>query len=124
MVNRRGDFAGTTTRMSTESSDPQEIIAPLYEGQASLAKRSVVTGTVQVSTATLERERWTDEVLGRRDVEIGRTPVGKWIVVALVIREEGATTVVPIVEGSSSSNASGYSRRSKEKRDLDRSRRY
>ena len=84
--------------MAIQSTDPQDIVVPLYEEQASIAKRRIVTGRVQVSRVTSEHEQWIDETLAREHVEIERTPIGKPVQVPPRVREEGDTIVIPIVE--------------------------
>ena len=82
----------------SEHTDPEEIAVPLYEEQASVAKRRIVTGKVQVSTVTREHVQVIDEVLGREHVEIERTPIDKRIDAMPAVREEGDTIIIPIVE--------------------------
>src|SRR5271155_4714895 len=84
--------------MTSERTDFHEIVVPLHEEQASLAKRRIVTGRVQVSTVTREREQLLDEELVREHVEIERIPIGKQVEVAPTVREEGDITVIPVVE--------------------------
>src|SRR5271166_6697524 len=84
--------------MTTERTDPEEIAIPLYEEQATAAKRRVVTGQVQVSTVTREHEQVIDEMLAREQVEIERTPINKQVEGMPAIREEGDTTIIPVVE--------------------------
>jgi len=84
--------------MTTQSTDPQEVVLPLYEEQASIAKRRIVTGRVQVSRVTSEHEQLIDETLAREQVEIERTPIGKPVQALPSVREEGDTIVIPIVE--------------------------
>ena len=84
--------------MTTPSSDPQEIVVPLSEEQASIAKRRIVTGRVQVSRVTCEHEQLLEETLAREQVEVERTPIGKVVEVPPSVREEGDTIIIPIVE--------------------------
>jgi stress response protein YsnF len=84
--------------MTTQSTDPQEIVVPLSEEQASIVKHRIVTGRVQVSRVTCEHEQWLDETLAREQVEIERTPIGKPVEVPPRVREEGDMIVIPIVE--------------------------
>jgi stress response protein YsnF len=84
--------------MTTPSTDPQEIVVPLSEEQASIAKRRIVTGRVQVSRVTCEHEQLLDETLAREQVEVERTPIGKMVEVPPSVREEGDTIIIPIVE--------------------------
>lgn len=84
--------------MTSERTNPDEIAIPLYEEQASIAKRRVVTGRVQVSTVTREHEQMVEEVLAREHVEIERRPINKRVDAVPAVREEGDTTIIPIVE--------------------------
>jgi len=84
--------------MAIQPTDSQEVVVPLYEEQASVAKRRIVTGRVQVSRVTNEQEQFIEETLAREQVEIERTPIGKPVQVLPSIREEGDTIIIPIVE--------------------------
>jgi len=84
--------------MTTPSPDPQQIVVPLSEEQASIAKRRIVTGRVRVSRVTGEHEQLLDETLAREQVEVERTPIGKMVEAPPSVREEGDTIIIPIVE--------------------------
>lgn len=84
--------------MSDAREPVPETVIPLHEEQASIAKRRVVTGRILVSTVTHEHQEVIDELLAHEHVEIERTPIGKRIEEAPAIREEGDTTIIPIVE--------------------------
>ena len=84
--------------MTSERTDPEETTIPLFEEQISVVKQQVVTGRVKVSTVTHEHEQLVEEVLAREHVEIERTPINKRVEAAPAVRQEGDTTVIPIVE--------------------------
>jgi uncharacterized protein (TIGR02271 family) len=84
--------------VSPERTNPEDIAIPLFEEQVSVVKQRVVTGRVQVSTVTREHEQLVEEVLAREHVEIERTPINKRVETAPAVRQEGDTTVIPIVE--------------------------
>jgi len=84
--------------MNSEGKNPEDVAIPLFEEQASVVKRRVVTGRVQVSTITREHDQMIDEVLEREHVEIERTPINKRVEAAPAVRQEGDTIVIPIVE--------------------------
>jgi stress response protein YsnF len=92
------DRQGERANMTSEHANPEEIAIPLFEEQASVVKRRVVTGRVQVFTATREHEQMIDELLAREHVEIERTPINKQVETAPAVRQEGDTTIIPIVE--------------------------
>jgi uncharacterized protein (TIGR02271 family) len=75
-----------------------EIVVPLLEEEISVAKQQVVTGLARISTVTREREELVDELLTREQVEIERSPVGKFIDRAPEVRQEGDTLIVPVME--------------------------
>jgi uncharacterized protein (TIGR02271 family) len=84
--------------MTSERTNPEDMAIPLFEEQASVVKRRVVTGRVQVSTATREHEQMIDELLAREHVEIERMPINKQVDAAPAVRQEGDTIIIPIVE--------------------------
>ena len=70
----------------------------LWEEQATVSRRSVAGSTVRVSTATETHEQLIDEMLLRVSVEIERVPVGRVVETVPSTRQEGDTTIVPVVE--------------------------
>lgn len=63
-----------------------------------ITRRKVAGDTVRVATVTHEREQLVDEALTRERVEIERVPIGRTVEAVPPVREEGDTTVVPVVE--------------------------
>lgn len=64
----------------------------------SVEKKTVETGRVHVATHTVAREALVDEDLARERVEIETVPVGRRIEKIPEVRQEGDTTIVPVVE--------------------------
>jgi uncharacterized protein (TIGR02271 family) len=75
-----------------------ETVLPLLAEEVSVSKRVVETGRVQIARVTHQREQLIDELLHRETVEIERTPIERHVDAMPAVREEGDTTVVPIVE--------------------------
>lgn len=75
-----------------------ETLIPLVAEELSVAKRQIVTGRVQVSTFTREREELVDELLAREQVEIERVPMGRTLDEPPAVRTEGDTLIIPVVE--------------------------
>jgi uncharacterized protein (TIGR02271 family) len=69
----------------------------LLAEELSVAKTKVETGRVRISTRTHEREALVDENLARERVEIETVPVGLRISAIPEVRQEGDTTIVPVV---------------------------
>jgi uncharacterized protein (TIGR02271 family) len=66
--------------------------------ELSVSKETVETGRVRVATRTREREALIDEDLARERVEIETVPIGLRIDAVPEARQEGYTTIIPIVE--------------------------
>src|SRR3954451_9481928 len=80
------------------TSDPEEVIVPVHTEQAEVTRRSTVTGRVTVSTVTKARDELIDELLTNEHAEIERVPIRQLVDEVPGIREEGDTTVIPVVE--------------------------
>ena len=70
----------------------------LLAEELSVTKEKVETGRVRISTRTHEREVLIDENLARERIEIETVPVGLRIDAVPEVRQEGDTTIVPVVE--------------------------
>jgi uncharacterized protein (TIGR02271 family) len=75
-----------------------ETIVPLLAEELTVTKQTVDTGRVQVARVTHHREQLVDEVLASESVEIERIPIGRLVDLMPTVREDGETTVVPIIE--------------------------
>jgi uncharacterized protein (TIGR02271 family) len=78
--------------------EKDESVIPLAAEEVSIAKRRVVTGHVTVSTVTRLHEELVDTELAHEHVEIERTPIGRRVEAIPDVRQEGDTTIVPVVE--------------------------
>jgi len=75
-----------------------EATVQLAAEELSVTKEKQVTGRVRVSTVTREHDELIGQDLLRERVEIETVPVGRQIDTMPVVREEGDTTVIPVVE--------------------------
>jgi len=89
--------AGHEDRSAGEGT-PEDVTLRLLAEELAVAKEEVETGRVRISTRTHEREVLVDENLARERVEIETVPVGLRIDAVPEVRQEGDTTIVPIVE--------------------------
>ena len=80
------------------SDDIRDTVIPLHEEDLSVSKRQVVTGRVRVETVTREHEQLVDELLARERVEVERVAIGKPIEAVPAVRQDGDTTIIPVVE--------------------------
>jgi stress response protein YsnF len=70
----------------------------LHTEDLSVSRRENIGDAVRVSTVTRERERLVDETLTHERVEIERVPIGRLVDAVPPVREEGDTTIMPVVE--------------------------
>lgn len=79
-------------------SDDRETVVPLLEETVSVEKRRVERGGVRVTTTVREREEIVRQTLEQEDVEVTRVPIGREVGERPEIRQEGDTTIIPLVE--------------------------
>ena len=70
----------------------------LAEERISVGKRTVETGSVQVSTRVEERCETVREMLRHEDVVVERIPIGRIVDAPPAPRQDGDTWIVPIFE--------------------------
>jgi uncharacterized protein (TIGR02271 family) len=78
--------------------DRRDTVIPLHEEELSVSKRQVITGRVRVETVTREHEQLVDTQLARERVEVERIAIGKPIDAIPAVRQDGDTTIIPVVE--------------------------
>lgn len=70
----------------------------LWEEEVSFGRERVETGRLRVRTVTREREETVEVPLTREHIEVERVPIGREIEAMPESRQEGDTTIVPVVE--------------------------
>lgn len=83
-------------RAASERLGAEEIVVPVLAERLRIGKRRLAE-RVRVATRTREREHLVDEELLRERVEVERVPVGRVVEAVPAVREEGDTTVLPVV---------------------------
>ncbi|SMH37916.1 YsnF/AvaK domain-containing protein [Azospirillum agricola] len=76
----------------------REEVVPLHTETVSVDKHRIERGRVRVTTKAIEREETVRQALEREDVEIVRVPVNRAVAARPDIRQDGSTTIIPIVE--------------------------
>jgi uncharacterized protein (TIGR02271 family) len=71
---------------------------PLFAEELQVRKETRETGRLRVSKRTLERDVIVDEELTRERVEVETVPIGRRIEAMPAVRQEGETTIIPVVE--------------------------
>jgi uncharacterized protein (TIGR02271 family) len=88
--------SGDLSRSGVEPDDERKL--QLFAEELSVAKEKLETGRVRVSTRTHEREAVVDEDLARERVEVETVPMNLGIDAVPEVRQEGDTTIIPVVE--------------------------
>lgn len=89
--------AVTGTAAVTGTVATTDAVLPLYAEEIAVARRNVER-RVQVHVHTVTREHPVDELLTHERVEIERVAIGRPVDAIPADREEGDTTVIPVVE--------------------------
>jgi uncharacterized protein (TIGR02271 family) len=97
-VNRDTDSLQEGDEGQVAKRAPDSATLQLLAEELSVSKQTVETGRVRVATRTREREALIDEDLARERVEIETVPIGLRIDAVPEARQEGDTTIIPIVE--------------------------
>ncbi|MGE5611956.1 MAG: YsnF/AvaK domain-containing protein [Bacillota bacterium] len=78
--------------------DQPPLTIPVMQEQVTVGKRTVETGRVRVSKTVHEEEEVIDPPLLRTDVVIEHVPINRPVDSLPAVRQEGQTTIVPVVE--------------------------
>jgi uncharacterized protein (TIGR02271 family) len=102
-VNRDSDSLqegdeGQAAKRSADTRAPDSATLQVLAEELSVSKETVETGRVRVATRTHVREALIDEDLARECVEIETVPLGVRIDAVPEPRQEGDTTIIPVVE--------------------------
>jgi stress response protein YsnF len=84
--------------VAAEPDDDDRVTIPVVEERAVVRKRRKVTGAVRVRTVVREAEEVVDEPVSVERAEVERVPVGRWVEAPPGVRQEGETTVIPVLE--------------------------
>ncbi|HEV7136465.1 MAG TPA: YsnF/AvaK domain-containing protein [Steroidobacteraceae bacterium] len=76
----------------------RELRLPLAEEHAAVHKRTVEKGRVRIRTVAGETTRWLSESLESEHVLVERVPVNREVQSVPPVRQDGDTTIIPLVE--------------------------
>jgi uncharacterized protein (TIGR02271 family) len=85
----------------SERSSPNPVDDPklaLFAEELEVRKETVETGRLRVSKQTRTREAFVDESLLSERADVETVPIGRQIFEMPKVRQEGDTTIIPIVE--------------------------
>ncbi len=81
-----------------EPSGPTELVVPLHAEQVTIERVRRETGAVRIATVTETREQRIEEPLSGERVDVVRVAIGTVVEAMPDVREEGGTTIIPVVE--------------------------
>lgn len=88
-----------TQIQSSEVFDVNEnTVIPVIQEEVVFEKRVVESGKVRISKHIREYEETIDEPLFREDVVVERVPLNQFIEARPVVRQEGDTMIIPVVQ--------------------------
>jgi len=76
----------------------QPVTVPVIREEVAVDKRTREVGKVVVHIAPTAREEVVDLPLTEEHVDVERVPVNRFVAGPVAVREEGATTVIPVLE--------------------------
>ena len=77
---------------------PVDEVLRLHAERLDVRRRVRQTGEVRVSVQTRTRDQQVDEQLTRRDARVEHVPVDRFVDEMPQVRQEGETTIIPVVE--------------------------
>lgn len=83
---------------SSRTENAERVTVPVVEERLNVGTRVRETGRVRLSKRVETHEEIVDEPLLREEVEVERVPVGRYVDAPPPVREDGATTVIPVLE--------------------------
>ena len=92
-------IAGSTDEPSVVTATPtEEHVIPLLAERISVERKRTETARVRATVTTQVHEHVIQEDLVHDRVEVERVPIGRVVDAIPPIREEGDTTIIPVVE--------------------------
>jgi len=76
----------------------EQKVVPMIEETAVVYKERVVTERVRLRKRVHTDQESLDIPVQVETIEVERTPVGTWVAEPPAIRQEGATTIYPVIE--------------------------
>lgn len=82
----------------TAAVDQKTLVIPVIDEQLHIDKQTVETGQVRISKTVREDTQLIDLPLIRETVDVERVPIGRPVTATPAIRQEGNTTIYPVLE--------------------------
>ncbi|WP_448206714.1 YsnF/AvaK domain-containing protein [Azospirillum sp. sgz302134] len=82
----------------TTDAEPKRVVIPVVQETVEIEKHVRPTGIVHVHRRVHEETERIDEPLESVEVVVERVPVGRWLDTPVGERQEGDTTIIPVIE--------------------------
>lgn len=76
----------------------KSTVVPLIEEELEVSKKTVPTGELTVKTSSHEHTHLIEEALLKETVSVDRVAIDREVAGPMPVREEGDTTIIPLVE--------------------------
>jgi uncharacterized protein (TIGR02271 family) len=81
-----------------KGADPDSKVVPVIREELKVDKRTEETGVTRIRKTVQERQETVDVPLRVDEVEVERVPVGRYVDAPVEVRQEGDTTIIPVLE--------------------------
>ncbi|HEX8367066.1 MAG TPA: YsnF/AvaK domain-containing protein [Pyrinomonadaceae bacterium] len=88
----------TETQQNQTPADAAAIVVPVIQEQVTFDKKIVETGKVRISKRISQHEQLIDVPFMREQVDVERVPINQVVDAAPLVRQEGDTMIIPVVE--------------------------
>ncbi len=92
------ELSSSHQALPTLDSEVASLVVPIVEEQLTVGKRTVATGTVRLEKSVQEYQQALDEPLAVLTFDIERVVLNRAIEAVPDIRQEGDTTIYPLIE--------------------------
>jgi uncharacterized protein (TIGR02271 family) len=92
------DHIDTGNKANKSPTEQPVLVLPVIAEEAEIHKQTVETGRVRLTKRVHEREEEVTEPLFHEEVQVERVPINQYIDQPAEVRQEGDTTIVPVME--------------------------
>lgn len=92
------ESVNTEAQQTQTQADNAAIVVPIIEEEVTFDKKIVETGKVRISKRISQHEQLIDVPFMREQVDVERVPINQVVDAAPLVRQEGDTMIIPVVE--------------------------
>ncbi|HEY0048654.1 MAG TPA: YsnF/AvaK domain-containing protein [Pyrinomonadaceae bacterium] len=92
------ESVNTEAQQTQAQADNAAIVVPIIQEEVTFDKKIVETGKVRISKRVSQHEQLIDVPFMREQVDVERVPINQVVDAAPLVRQEGDTMIIPVVE--------------------------